>query len=273
MSHHLETADGHFTIEFEISRFDFTKLEQYLARKNVGDANDRIKEFKRFMTLKALYRDVTASILSPSYEVDQVWHGLLQFPLDYIAFCDAILPLDSASRIIDHDPFGGDDVESQSKRYQKTLEVYKLFFRQDPPSAFWEAPEPLPNTVACVVAPRVEPEPNPVAQVATLRSGSKRKTVDPIAKSVDSQKVKVPRRKLKLTLFVKTLTDKTLTVQAMANDSIQVLNLKIQEQLQIPAEQQRLIFAGRQLEDGPTLESFNLKDGSTIHLYTRLRGC
>ena len=80
------------------------------------------------------------------------------------------------------------------------------------------------------------------------------------------------RNKDSYQIYIKTLTGKSIVLEVSPSDKIEDIKEKIREREGIPPDQQRFIYSGKQIEDGKTIQDYNIKPDSTLHMVLRLRG-
>lgn len=250
-------------IRNKLEEFDWKPLIQLVENEtgcNNGQAIEIVEEFKKFLFIKSIDKDLDAIKYSPSRTIDKVWHMFLLFPKSYSQLCSDLL---GDNELLDHNPLGANDID-QNTRYQNTIKRYELLFRESPPSAYWDDG----------YVPRV-----------TAERGNKRTRLEPELPLVDlssssshANKAMIPKPLTinfpdRMQIFVKDPTGKTLTVEVSPSESIISVKHKIRSKEGIPTDHQRLIHGGKYLEDDKTLYHYNIQKESTLQLHIPLNGC
>lgn len=137
---HQFSSEVQFEVEFhricfEAFRFDFSALK--LSMPHVTDL--RLKEFKRFLVLKALYQDISSQMFEPSESIEEVWCGMILCTVEYRSLCQLLLPDKCTIRFMDHDPRSS--IRTHVERYCSLLQAYRKYFEREPPEEFWPPKE------------------------------------------------------------------------------------------------------------------------------------
>lgn len=98
-----------------------------------------------------------------------------------------------------------------------------------------------------------------------------------VTQEVFTRKLRHPTREeyaknIKMQIFVKTLIGTTITLDVKSLDTLETVKREIEKKTKVPIDQQRIIFAGKQLEDCRTLFDYRIEDETTIHMILQLRG-
>ena len=161
--------------EIIMNEFDWSNIAVMVKEKQFPQTNFDVllEEFKKFLLIKFIDRDIEGNLYSPSYFVDEVWQIFLLFPkgriyyifysqkqrfiklfcyrykatsyfkiIDYYGMCTKIL---NGEVVLDRNPLM--QAENQPVRYQRMLDRYKVLFAMPPPQPYWEVPAPAVETM------------------------------------------------------------------------------------------------------------------------------
>jgi len=225
---------------------DCAVLEAYLGNDT---SLALILELVRFLMLKALFRDMDASLLSPSLAVDTAWHALLQHPKLYNSVCDRLLPADIAHpfRVLDHNPAGKTCAQRQM-RYRRTHARYLEVFNEAPPEEYWPVSEMNSSSSgsssgASVLGKRPCHEVHPVAE---------------------------PDAVIRI-LLQHGRSDEGISVRP--STSIGKLRMAIALLKNTPHTGIRLMFDGKNMNYDLTVSAYDIKEGDTLDLMYEQGGC
>ena len=140
--------------------------------------------------------------------------------------------------LINHNPFM-DDQDVYVKRLEYTLPLYPLHFFVTPRHDIWS-------------------------------DGESPSEVDYETDESDDED---KGNEKNITIFVKQMDSRVITVKCNGSDTLVVFKRRLESVVGVPENQQRIVFAGKELEDGRTLNYYNIQKGCTLHLILMLRGC
>lgn len=227
--------------ECALARTKYTVLKMVDLNRVAEAANateDGVDDYKKFLAILAMFvarkDSAYGTFCKPSADMDAVWHAHV---LDTRAYKETNALLLNGDGFIHHDPYSGKDPAVQLARRKFMSKVFKLIFGTDPKQGWG---------------------PLETHQEYTKRlTGKKRRRASDNANKV----------------FVKTLQGRVVTLKVEDDFLVEDVKLMLHDAGEAPVDMQRIIFAGKQLEDGHMLRDYNIGDTCTLHLVLRLSGC
>ena len=239
----------------KLEAFDWKPLTDLVEKKKNCDnpkAVEIVEEFKKFIFIKFIDNDYDAKVYSQSFIIDEVWHLFLLFSKDYSRLCSDVL---GGGELLDHYPLATSDSD-QTNRYLNTIKRYELLFKESPPSAYWDD--------------------NLINSLSASHSDSSDITENTSKKAhikLESSSSYPNTHSTSMQIFYKNTIGIDFALNVSPSDSILYVKQLIERIDGSPICIQRLIYAGRQLEDDRTLSDYNIRPEATIQFILRLRGC
>ena len=209
-------------------------LAQEILHLNANEAEVLTTEYLRFVQLKKDSDEEDGlSNLAPSSSVDDLWHAHL---LDTRSYRMMEIHFGCS---IHHNPIKTEQ-PGYSQRLSRTKKLYMKKFYSAPPDDIWS------DLVENKKIPPIKEEGAPASSSSS---------------------------NAEMTISVRTLTGKIFPIVCRKSDTILTIKEKCGSHLDIPFLQQRIIYNGKQLEDDKLISDYNIVDGCSVHLVSKLGGC
>ena len=203
-------------------------------------SNEDIEDYKRFLAIRASVAESVnpeAMLLSPTDDMDAVWHAHILDTSSYKSACELLL---GKNGFIHHDPYPVKDPAVRSARRSMLMAMWKAAFPAiDKPKNGWGA------------------DPNAAQHYIERLTGRKRRRPT----DADFQ------------IFVRTMKGNTITLDVSEDTEVEDLKLLLYDRKEGALDLMRILKGSTQLEDGRTMGFYGIKKETTLTLTIRVVGC